>query len=354
MKAVVDGVDDDPGLPLGRELGRHVRTELVHGRREARVHVGLDGVDVGWEEDPGARSAHLVDVVDDLGMPIVLGPHGMLGLGLVEREPVPVVVVAHIELIQPRRCGAFELRAVVLVVELVHPLGPVGVQGRDLEEDHVVQDLLHLGVGRGRHGVGQAGCSLTPAHLGGVDVVGDHHDGPALVEEGLQVIGPVDGAGVGQPALDAVEFVQASMVVGAGDGQHYEGAALGGHPEGVHRHTVAGSGQGVIVAGELIPGGQPSRGPDVKAEMVLGTGHGLGAHGHLEEESQEDRQGGATESVGRNSHEGLTLRCVVSRKTGARRWPRVPGGASREMPTRDGSPPWPAGGPVATSRWVRR
>ena len=74
VESVVNRVDYDPFLPLRGEFGGHVGAQLVDGRHEARVDVGLHRVDVGREEDAGTAPTHLVDVVHDLRVPFVLGP----------------------------------------------------------------------------------------------------------------------------------------------------------------------------------------------------------------------------------------------------------------------------------------
>jgi hypothetical protein len=62
-----------PRFSLGCQLGCHVGSKLIDPRDERRIDVLLVGIDEGGKEDPGTVRAHLVNVVNDLGMPGVVG-----------------------------------------------------------------------------------------------------------------------------------------------------------------------------------------------------------------------------------------------------------------------------------------
>ncbi|MBA7714172.1 hypothetical protein ES703_123189 [subsurface metagenome] len=116
-EGVEDGAGDDAGKAAVSEVGYHVVAQHVDGGGEAGVDVGVDGVLVRGHEEAGAVGAHLVLVVDDLRKPVVIEHSGhQAGFGQVEEEPVAVVVVAGVVVIQPRERGPFAFGALGFVV----------------------------------------------------------------------------------------------------------------------------------------------------------------------------------------------------------------------------------------------
>ena len=141
-ETIVDGVGHDAGLSLGSEFGGHRRTEHVHGSDDRRIDIVLDRIDIGRKEDTSAPTPHLMNVVHDLWVPSVMGPEdGVLRLLLRERVPIPVVVVADIVVVEPRKGRGLVLRAEPLVVPIRHPLRPVRIQGWNVQQDDVVQNF---------------------------------------------------------------------------------------------------------------------------------------------------------------------------------------------------------------------
>ncbi len=70
--------------------------------------------------------------------------HGHPGLREVEHEPVPVVVVPRILVVEVWGAGALVLCAQVPLIPLHNDAVAVRVQGRHQEQDDVVQYLPHL------------------------------------------------------------------------------------------------------------------------------------------------------------------------------------------------------------------
>ena len=95
--------------------------------------------------------------------------------------------MADVELIEPGERRPLVLGADVAHVPIGHPLETVGVERRDLQEDHVVQDLEDLVGVRARELVGEVRRHLARADLGGVNPLSDEDDGRALVEELLEL-----------------------------------------------------------------------------------------------------------------------------------------------------------------------
>ena len=143
-EAIVDRVGHDAALSLGRECGGHRGAEHVHGSDDRGIDIVLDRIDIGRKEDASAAAPHLMDVVHDLRVPSVVGPEdGVLRLLLRERVPIPVVVVTDVVVVEPRKGGSLVLRAEPLVIPIRHPLRPVRIQGRNVQQDDVVQNFAN-------------------------------------------------------------------------------------------------------------------------------------------------------------------------------------------------------------------
>jgi len=101
-ESVVAIVDHHAGHPLGSQFGSHIRAELVDSGNEGRIDVLFEGIDEGWEKDPGSVGPCLMDVVDNLGVPNVVGlPNRELGLQLSEGVPIPIVVMSGVRMVEP-------------------------------------------------------------------------------------------------------------------------------------------------------------------------------------------------------------------------------------------------------------
>ena len=153
----------------------------------------------------GPGRSHLVLVEPHLREPVVVdGAGDGLRLLLRQHEPVAVVVVADVVVVEPRHPAALVPRAEVLPVPLgLHDL-PVGVDRRQEEEDHLVEAPLRLGVLGGGERVRPLHRHLRRADLGRVDVAGDEEEDLALADERLG-LGLREAPRVGDPARDLLE-----------------------------------------------------------------------------------------------------------------------------------------------------
>jgi hypothetical protein len=235
---------------------------------ERRIDVSLDRIDVGREEDSCAGRAHLVDVVHDVRPPdVVRVLYGELRLLLRERIPVPVVVMADVELVQPWRRRALIGRPHVLHIELGDPVQPVRIERGDVEQDDIVEDLEHVGIIRRREPVQHARCREAAADLGGVDLMRNQDHGPHVAQHRLQLSVVADRARVRQLALHGEVLVEAGVILGARHGQHDKGSSHRRGAERVELHPGARLGELLPVAEELIPVGELAIGADLEAEV---------------------------------------------------------------------------------------
>ena len=168
---------DHPRLPLGLEaVGHGVADELdaAHDQgRDVRVHRIVERRD----EDARRKRRRLVVVVDDLREPeVVEVARHVARLGHVEHVPVAVVVVPDVLVVQLRQRRRLVRRPAVLVVPAHDDVQAVGVHDRDLKQDHVVADPLHLVALLRRHLPRQLRRMLRVRHFGSVQPAVDPDD----------------------------------------------------------------------------------------------------------------------------------------------------------------------------------
>ena len=117
----------------------------------------------------------------------------VLRVGHVGHERVAVVVVARVLLIEPRRVRAFVLGAELSCVPVGDHDLAVGIEGRNFDEDDVVENALGFVVVARQEIVDQLDRHLAAADLGGVHAHRLHDDRLALIDECL-------GLGLGETA----------------------------------------------------------------------------------------------------------------------------------------------------------
>ena len=123
------------------EVEGHVGSDEVDAPPDERLDVGDGRVHERRDEQAGFVGAHLVLVEVNLGEPVMVqdlvdGP----GFREVGHEPVAVVVVAGVIVIQPGHFPALEFRPEVFLVPVDFHLVAVGIGRRDEEEDDVPED----------------------------------------------------------------------------------------------------------------------------------------------------------------------------------------------------------------------
>jgi len=278
--SIIDRADHGARHVFLGKRGGHVGAELIDAGYDAGVDVGLPRIDVRRKEDAGLVSSHLVNVVDDLRMPGVVGfRHRELRLLLRERVPVTIVVVTHVELIEPGQRSSLETGPDVFPVIVDHPLQSVGIERGNVEQDHVVQDLSNCRI------VGRGELPQEPrSHLGapdlrGVDAVRHQDHGLAVRDETVQLGRTRDPSRVRELHLDPPQLVDVRLVPRAGHRQHHERPSHGGRAERVDGHAPTRFSEFLVVGSELAPVGQLPVGPDLEPEVLTRGRDGLSGGG---------------------------------------------------------------------------
>ena len=141
----IDHVGDDAWHFLHGEAIGHRRTHHVDARRHPGMDVRVDRIGEWRQEDTRPSRPCLVVVVDDLREPLaVQNSRHRTGLRHVVHEPVAVVVVADIVMVELGRPRRLERCLEILSIPIGNDVEPIRVHARHEEQDHVVADLLHL------------------------------------------------------------------------------------------------------------------------------------------------------------------------------------------------------------------
>ena len=225
--------------------------------------VGVYGVIEGRDEDAGRKRRRLVLVVDDLREPLHVELRGdVAGLGRVEHEPVPVVIVAGVRVIELGRRRLLEARAHVRHVPIGHEGRPVRVHVGDEQEDDVVANEAHLGRLCRDDLVGQKRGCLGVAHFCGVQSEVDPHDRFPVAGQGPRLfVGQV--APLGEPSGDLLIAVGVSQIGCRRDERHQLRPALGRSADFFQAEPRRRRIKRAEIGGDLFVGGQ----------LVVGAGH---------------------------------------------------------------------------------
>ena len=163
---------------------------------------GSTRIHVRRNEDPARVRALLVDVVDDLRIPRrVERVHRVARLGLRERVPVAVVVVADVVVVELRRRRPFRLRAERRAVPVADDVHAVRILRRHEDDDRVREDRARLRRVAAREAVGEHERRGEAADFGGVDRRRDEDDVLPVGEQRLELVVPAQPR-VHQLALD--------------------------------------------------------------------------------------------------------------------------------------------------------
>ena len=176
-------------------------------------------------EDPGPAAAHLVHVVGDLRLEVAVDVDGEPRLLLREHEPVAVVVVTGVALIQvgvdPAVAGALGVVPVVDDQQLA-----VRVLRRHQQHYRVLKDFPNLGRFVSGQAVRNVDDRLPVAHFGGVNRGVEEIEGNTLAGEGARLFGR-QAARVGELVVDRDEPVEPIEILPGADGDQDVRVPLG-------------------------------------------------------------------------------------------------------------------------------
>jgi len=237
----------DPGDNCGIEI-------RVHGILERR------------HEQTHAVRAHLMHVVDDLRKPFLVQHAGDEPcLDLRQHEPVAIVVMADVLVIEPGQGPALVPRPLVAAIPAHDRVEAVGVHRRDHQHDHRVEQTAQFRIGH--QPVGECHAHLARRHFGRMDVVADQNDGRLTGADVCQ-------RRIGEPPrireerLRLLDLCEALLIGGGRDRQQQERTAFRRATERVHTHVAAALREPVHVAADLLPIGEHGIGAGLELEVV--------------------------------------------------------------------------------------
>ena len=241
-----------------------------------------------WNEDPCVARFHLVHVVCDLRL--VLGVHlyreSRLSLG--EHEPIAVVVMADVAVIEVG-IGSGVGRALRVVPVIEHQHLAVGVLRRHQQEHRVVQDLLDLGPIVGRHPMRDLDDGLAVSDFGRVDGRIEEVKRHALASQPHRVrFG--EASRVGQAMVDFDQPVQPSQILTRAERDEHVGVTQCSFAAFLEYHAVGVVGQVLEVRHHSRVASELAVGADFEAEELLRGLEGLGLSRRSDRQEGDRRQ----------------------------------------------------------------
>ena len=289
---VVDHAVRDALLSAGLQGQRHLGPDVADGAHDQRIDIGIDRIDKGRNEQTRALRAHLVHVVEDLREPLTvqdIGDEPSLALG--DHEPVAVVVVADIRMVEPRNRPAFPRGAEPPPVPLRDDLLAVGIRRRNQQHHRLLERPLKSVVRR--ESPRQRHRHLRGGNLAAVDVALDEDHARLRLEQAVFLVRH-ERSRVRQPRLRRADLGQPGDVPRRRDDGHDHGLPVRRRAQRVERDTLGRGREAGEVAGDLAPVGELPVGSHLEPEHVARAGRGLrdttGGHDDTGEESERDRR----------------------------------------------------------------
>ena len=186
------------GLPCFFEAPAHGRAHEIVAAMDERIDELGDGIGVGRNVNARTVFAHLMLVEPELRKPFVVD-HAVyvFGFDLREHEPVAVVVVADVVMIEVGHLAALVLGAEIFSVPLGDHDFAIGIERRDEEDDGIVEAAENFRILRSREIVSPLHGHLAGADFRGVNVAGEEEDGFAVVGELIDLLRG-EAAGIGE------------------------------------------------------------------------------------------------------------------------------------------------------------
>ena len=194
-----------------------------------------------------------MDVVGDVRSPSVVNMlHHQPRLLLSEHEPVAVVVVSRVLVVQVGRNRTLEVSPQRCAVPVLHPHQPIRIQAGNQKQKHVVQNRHHPVIGRGREQMSKLQRHLAAAHLRGVDAARDRHHRARFPRVSKRV-GLSDSSRVCQRLLYLAQPVQPLQVARRADNAQDERVVLRRASYLAHPDAVALSVEQIEILHHLRP-----------------------------------------------------------------------------------------------------
>ena len=286
---VVQVIGDDPLLAGGDERRRHRPADPGLPFQQERMDVRVVRVLVRRHEHPCAAGTHLVHVVGDLRLVLAVDVDGKPGLLLREHEPVAVVVVAGIALVQVR-IDPVEPRALGGVPMIDDQDLAVRVLRRHQQHDGVVENLANLRGLLGCEPMGDVDDGLSRADLGRVDARVEKVERDTFPRQRLRP--PLgESARIGQPVVDLDQPLEAIEVLPGTELHQHVRIAVGRRPAVLVLDPVRTIRQKLQVLEHARIPRELAIGANLEAEVLRRRRYGLRAgRAGKNEEKRDDRE----------------------------------------------------------------
>ena len=128
----------------GKSVG-HCRSHQIDGRGRSRMDPGIYRICKGRKEDPGPAWTGLMVIIDDLGIPLII-EHLRYSPGFrhIVHEPVPVIIMPDIIVVEPWRPGCLKRGADRAVIPESNNIKPVRIHDRHQQKDDILANMLHF------------------------------------------------------------------------------------------------------------------------------------------------------------------------------------------------------------------
>ena len=277
---VISRIRDDAFEARGLKVQRHLRAERADLAQDGRVNVRVRRVEERRHAHARAELPLLMDVVDDFGEPLAPKERrDNLRLDLRQHEPVAVVVVAGVVMIEHRRAAAFVLRAERLAIPVGDDVYAVGVDRRHKHQHRLAEHLSGRRRVVARQTIGQLHRHLRGDDFGRVNRAGDGDDRRRRANQTLALFAVGEQARIGQSSLRLADARQILDVFFRRDDGDDERSALGRQPRLMHRDARRRRIKALEVSDDLRPVGQMPVVARREAKHLARRWHGGGPRG---------------------------------------------------------------------------
>ncbi len=138
-EVIEDRVSDHALLAFGREALGDVRAQTGKSLLDDRVLVWIQRIDKRRHHEPGAVAAHLVHIKHSLWVLAVVQIHKQARFRLRHHEPVTIIVVAGVWVVEERQFGIVVLGAANAIVPIVNQVDAIRIVARHQQHDGFFQ-----------------------------------------------------------------------------------------------------------------------------------------------------------------------------------------------------------------------
>ena len=245
---------------------RHLRPRQIDRGDERRIEIRIDGVLERRQEQPYTVGAHLVNVVDDFGKPLfVQHARDETRLHLRQHEPVAVVVVPDVLVVQPWQRATLIASALVAAIPADNRIETIGIHRRDHQHDDRIEE--HAQIGIGDEPISERHAHLARCDFGRVNVVADQHHRRLRTPEAREDR-VAQAPRIGEQRLRALDLCQPRLIGGRCNHHEQERAPFRRAPQRIDTHVAAALRQRVHVSADLLPIGEQGIGAGLETKNV--------------------------------------------------------------------------------------